>query len=101
MTPTEIAEERVVFLFPDGRRRPGRIAIGLPELLRADPEEARCTVWLDGMQPPTPVHGGSTLQALALALRLARTRLRHFVEDGGRVLYPEDDEDLDFDALLG
>jgi hypothetical protein len=98
-TPTVIAEQRVVFLFPGGQRRPGRIAIGLPELVT--PDEARCTVVLDGMQPPTPVHGASTLQALALALRLARTRLRDFVADGGRVLEPEGNSDVGIGAIFG
>jgi len=89
----------VVFLFPGGQRRSGRIALGLPELLT--PEEARCTVVLEGMQPPTLVHGSSTLQALALALRLARTRLHDFIADGGRVLEQEDDSDVELDAIFG
>lgn len=95
----EIAEDHVVFVFPDGRRQPGRIAIGVPESV--GPDEARCTVVLEGMQPSTRVHGATTLQALVLALRLARQRLHDFVADGGRVLDPEDDSDIEIDAMFG
>ena len=95
---TEIAVKHVVFVFPNRGRRVGRIAIDQPEWLTET--EACCTLVLDGMQPPSRVHGATTLQALVLALRLARQRLHHFVADGGRVLDPEDDSDVEIDTLF-
>jgi hypothetical protein len=100
MSPTWIAEERVVFVHPDGRRTPGRIAVGLP--VELDATEASCQVALDGCrETPGSIRGGSTLQALMLAVQFLSTLLHDFVSKGGRVLYPDDDADVPLDALFG
>lgn len=100
--PSWIAERRVVFVHPDGRRSDGRIAIGAPYMV--DIDEARCPVTLDGLETfPPQVAGASTLQALLLAARLAGRRLRDFQERGGRIEYPVDEGggDVDLEALFG
>ena len=106
MTPTWIAEERVVFVQPDGTRVAGRIAVGLPTQA---PENAWCPVVLDGMERSTRIGGETTLQALLLAVSFLGMRLHDFLSRGGRVLYPAkgageaETGDLDFalDALFG
>jgi hypothetical protein len=100
MKQTWIAEEEVVFLHPNGRRVPGRIAVGLPVQVHVG--EADCTIALDGYeQQPGPLKGGSTLQALLLAVRFIGTRLHDFLSKGGRVLNPEDDSDFELEASFG
>ncbi len=99
MTPTTwIAEERVVFVLPDGRRSVGRIAVGLPTV---GPDNASCLISLDGLEPCPSIGGVSTLQALLLATRFLGMRLHDFRSCGGRVLDPETDEELDVRALFG
>jgi hypothetical protein len=87
-----IAEQRLVFVHPDGTRREGRIAFGTP--YRAAGGEMRCPVLLDGLDPPGPdIAGESSLQALLLAVRFAASRLSSFRERGGRFLYVTSGED--------
>jgi hypothetical protein len=102
-----IAEEQVVFVFPNGTRRDGRIAIGLPV---RDHHDARCPVALDGLQQCGPIFGASTAQALLLAIRFLGVRLHDFLSRGGRVVYPEGvieqeggrgDVDIPLGALFG
>ena len=66
-TPSWIAEQSVVFLYADGRRVPGRIALGAPH---DDGRSSTCVIALDGISdelaPKTPVHGDTTLQAQGL-----------------------------------
>jgi hypothetical protein len=100
---TWIAEEHVVFIHPDGTRRPGRIALAAP-VQRAG--RYTCEVALDGMQPNMAIHGGSTLQALLLAAGVLGMRLHDFVARGGRVLYApgeesDGSEDVALEALFG
>ena len=94
-----IAEQSVVFVHPDGRRVPGRIAVALPELV--GPEEAQCAIALDGLDPGRAVHGASTLQALVLALRFLGMRVHDFMSKGGRVVDPDEELDLPLDAYFG
>lgn len=93
-----IAETAAVFVHPNGERRLGRIAIGLPEQTE---EHASCAVALDGMDRPLPgpLFGADTMQALMIAVGYARRRVREFVASGGRVLHAGEDEDLDFDPF--
>jgi hypothetical protein len=85
------AEHEVVWLF-DGRRVPGRIAIGVPELVPDGDGEAICPVALDGLQPVTRVHGEGEFHALLQAVRFLEVRLRHHVADGVRVVFDDDPE---------
>ncbi|MCB9563160.1 MAG: hypothetical protein H6708_22410 [Kofleriaceae bacterium] len=99
MAPTWIAEEPVVFVTTDGRRMPGRIAVGRPEQVSAT--EARCPVILDGLAPVWPISGGSPLQALLLAVQFLGMRLHALTSSGRRVVDPDDGSDVGIEALLG
>jgi hypothetical protein len=104
---TWIAEEAIVFLYPDGRRVDGRIAIGLPTMV--DDHEARCELALEPLDPRIRGYSGEgKLQALVSALRIAGTLIDAFLKEGGRLLCPGDDPedpegDVDFaiEAVLG
>jgi hypothetical protein len=100
--PTWIAERAVVFVHPDGRRRDGRIAVGLPYMVSE--AQARCPLILEGLETfPPQIAGSSTLQAMLLAARLAALRLHDFRARGGRIEYPgeEGGGEVDLDALFG
>lgn len=99
MTTAWIAEEPVVFLRPDGQRIAGRIVVGQPE--RVETGEARCAVLLEGLEQTLPIHGESTLQALLLGVRFLGMRLHDFRSKGGRIVDPEDDSDVELEALFG
>jgi hypothetical protein len=100
------ASETVVCVDPDGQRRLVRIEVGKPYAVSRD--EARCPVSMQGLHDDLGfVAGGSTLQALALALLLIGNLLTRFVERGGRVLVHElgtndesGDQDFPFDAYF-
>ena len=94
-----IAEQRVVFVDARHGERTGRIAIGRPVVV--SDREARCPISLEGLHHPLPdVRGGSPLQALLLAARLAGRLLHGFLETGGRVL-DDDGDDMPLDAYFG
>jgi hypothetical protein len=98
MSQQWIADEKVVFLHPDGRRVPGRIAVGMP--VQISDGEAGCAISLDGFDYiPGPLKGASPLQALLMALQFIGWRLHDFISSGGRVLHP--DEDFCLDAYFG
>jgi hypothetical protein len=100
MMPTWIAEEKVIFVFPSGRRILGRLALGLPT--QVDSTEARCVATLEGLDSrPYPIIGASTMQALLLAARFMRMRLQDHLSKGGRVLDPDAKSDLALDAIFG
>jgi hypothetical protein len=97
--PIWIAELRVVFVHPDGRRVPGRIAVGQPYTLAgADPAasyESHCPVEIDGVHSRLfPIVGEGTLGALLLGVQFLGSMLHDFVSRGGRVLYPNSDVPL-------
>ncbi|MGD0948829.1 MAG: hypothetical protein ABSA52_15565 [Candidatus Binatia bacterium] len=60
-----------------------------------------CPVTLRGLYDRlTDIHGVDSLQALCLAASLVRKLLTSFVDDGGRVLHPEDESEVDFNATF-
>jgi hypothetical protein len=100
MSITWIAEEEVIFVSADGRRRHGRLGLGLP--VKVDPAEARCLTMLDGLDPaPIGISGASTLQALLLGVRFLGFRLQDFLSKGGRVLDSTAETDVELEALFG
>lgn len=107
---TWIAEQQVTWVLPDGERRPGRIAIGLPWLVPDGDGEVKCAVSLDGLEDAIdPLSGDGTLEALIIAVRFVGWRLHVFMSQGGHVTrpirggvtesYPERFQDL-FGSLL-
>jgi hypothetical protein len=104
--PNWIAERRVVLVFPDGRRVPGRIAVGQPyALANANPAtsyESHCPVEIEGLHSHLhPIIGAGTLSALLLGVRFLGTMLHELISRGGRVLDPEDDSDIPLEAMFG
>lgn len=92
-----------MFLAPDGRRLPGRIAIGLPKTVD---DHGWCDLALEPLIPGVRhTFGEGKLQALVAALRLVGSQIDDFLRRGGRLLEPgsADDPDTDFaiDAVLG
>jgi hypothetical protein len=83
------AELPIVWIV-DGRRVPGRVAIGVPELVPDGDGEAICAVALDGLQPVTSVHGQGEFHALMVGVRFLDMRLRDYVAKGVRAVLPED-----------
>lgn len=100
---TWVAELQIVWIV-DGKHVPGRVAIGVPQLVpNRDDGEATCAVAIDGLQVVTNVHGDGTFHALMQGVRFLHLRLRHYVADGVRVAFPDDDDDDpegDTDSLL-
>jgi hypothetical protein len=102
---TWIAEEAIIFVYPDGRRVDGRIAIGLPTMV--DEHEAKCELAIEPLDPKVRGYsGGGKLQALVSALQIAGTLIDAFLKEGGRLLCPgdpedPDDEDFAIEAILG
>jgi hypothetical protein len=82
------AQLEVVWIL-NGKRAPGRIAIGVPELVPDGGGEAICPVALDGLQTVTRVHGQGAFHAHLQAVRSLETQLRNVVAKGARVVLPE------------
>jgi hypothetical protein len=92
---TWVAELQVIWIV-DGKRVPGGVAIGVPELVPGrDDSEATCAIALDGLQPVTNVHGIGTFHALMQGVRFLHARLRDYVADGVRLTFPDSDDDDD------
>jgi hypothetical protein len=83
------AELQIVWIV-NGRRVPGRVAIGVPELVPDGDGEAICGVALDGLQRVTSIHGQGVFHALMQAVRFLDVQLRDFVAKGVRAVLLED-----------
>jgi hypothetical protein len=88
------AELPIVWII-DGRRVPGRVAIGVPVLVPDGDGEAICPVALDGLQSVTPVRGEGEFHALLQGVHFLDLRLRHYVADGVRAVFPGEVEEPD------
>jgi hypothetical protein len=98
MTPfagrTPIVEDQVIWVFPSGERRPGRIALCAPE---PDPhpdveDDSTWACWwfMEGLRhKPQAALGSESLQPLMLALQMIGYELYSFISRGGRVLTAE------------
>ena len=64
---------------------------------------AGCEISLLGYEtgPRMRIYGENELQALLLALRFIGYRLHAFREAGGRVLFPDTEDDVPIDSLFG
>ena len=101
-----IAEQEVVFEHRNGTRTAGFIRIEKPYVF--DENECHCPVIIEGLHDHMPaISGTSTLQALLLAVCFCGSLLKDFVDSGGKILLPkEDDEDddekvFDLEACFG
>jgi hypothetical protein len=92
------AELRVVN--PDGSELPVLVAIGLPYLAKTG--EWRCPVELRGLHGNLPnIAGEDSMQALCLAISLARNLLTDVREKGGKLLHASDPSEYPLDAVFG
>jgi hypothetical protein len=90
----EVAAQDFIFLGSDGDRREVKIRIGKPYEVSAI--EWACPSEILGYEPRYPdAHGGSSLQAICLAVLLLRSRVEDFMSKGGRVLGLEDNLEWD------
>lgn len=89
MPMTELVAERELIGETAVRGRfPVRIRIGKP--YPANDLDWACPVKVEGMEWPFPdMHGVDSLQALTLALYLARQSLEDFLQKGGSLFWPE------------
>lgn len=87
-----VAELQVIWIV-DGKHVPGRVAIGVPELVPDGDGEAICPVAIDGLQPVTRVHGEGVFHALLQGVRFLDMRLRRYTADGVRLTFPDSDDE--------
>ena len=85
-----IAEQRVIFEHPDGKRVAGLIRIEKPYV--DDDDETHCVVIIDALHERMPdISGPSSLHALIMAVCFCAGLLRTFLGAGGRILLPDGD----------
>ena len=89
-----IAEERVVFVQPNGTRVAGRIAVAAPVVREQD---CACEVVMEGLERSHTIFGDSTLQALLLGVRFLGMRLHDQMSRGLKVELAGDASDEDAD----
>jgi hypothetical protein len=86
------------------------VEIGVPYPWQGSDDEWACPVKINPLYPSLrDVHGGSSLQALCLALRLTKSLLDDFVEKGGKLIYgsvadggvSEPSSNVDLNATFG
>ena len=83
-----IAARYLVGIRNDGTQFRIRLDIGRPYFVRES--EWACPVAIEGLGGRLrDISGIDALQALWLAMRLARTLLVAFIEDGGQLFWPE------------
>ena len=87
--PGFIAGNELVWLKADGSEVTVIAKVGTP--YQPDGQEYRCPVEIVGFDGRYPdIAGDSSLQVLSLAIRLLATRLGDLLQEGGRLVYPDD-----------
>ena len=95
-----LAERRLRSVAADGSAATLWVRIGPP---RARSEDWVCAVELDRGSGPASghdIHGVDAWQAIVLAMGFVRAMLQAQVGQGHRLLWPEDDEPYDLDAIF-
>lgn len=88
-SPRYIANEKILWIQPTGEEVVIVASIGIPHSL--DNETWACPAQLEGVDGRYPdMVGGSSLQALGLAMSLVATRISHLLERGEVLVYPCD-----------
>ena len=97
----QIAEETIFGRRQAGERFDVHIEVGVPYQWGDDPNEWACPVSMRPLHSELrDIHGGSSLQALCLALSLAKSLLEGFLQSGGQLTY-ETGENFAIDAVFG
>lgn len=87
-----IACDEVIFKFPDGEMKPGKIFLSAPVIVPNDSIHAEmwgCIPGTIGLKAKGPIFGMSAFHSLLLAIRFLQMRLKAFKEDGGEVLFAD------------
>lgn len=93
-----IAEKDLVGVDPDGSRFTNMLKIGRPH---AAGDEWICPIGAVGLHPELrEVHAGDSFQALMRGRKLLAQILEFFIDDGGRILSPDDAGPVSLDTLL-
>lgn len=95
-----IANTKVVCVTGKGERLPVTVSIGQP--YQGEDGLWVCPLSLEGLyQRLSPMKSDDSLHALCLSIFLARNLLMEFIDEGGRVLIAESqDEDFPMDAYF-
>jgi hypothetical protein len=84
-----IASRSFVAITRHGDRFDVQLKIGKP--YRVSDEEWACPLALDGLHNPmVDIRGVDSLQSLLLAIRMTRSFLKHFIESGGSLHWPDE-----------
>ena len=90
MNTSPIAVRDLIAESPEGTRFNVTLRIGAPRPGNHDDWVCSCEV--AGMSPRlTDMHGIDSMQALLLAINLARGQLNHFANSGGKFYWPGDE----------
>jgi len=102
-TPNFIASYELTWLKADGSAVPLVARVGVP--YRIGEHEWACALDLEGdVGRAVDIRGGSSMQALCLAIGFLRTRLGHLVAQNGRLRHPGGGDDWgpgEIDAVFG
>lgn len=97
-TPRFIAVDNIVWLQADGSETLIEVKVGEP--YQVDAHTWACPAALVGVDGRYPdIIGGSSLQALSLALKLIATRLGHMLANNAQLMHPEDRSPWDSSSL--
>lgn len=94
-----IAGRELYAVAADGRGFEVKLGIGQP--CRITEDEWACAVQLSGLHENlSDAHGIDSWQALQLAQQLAARLLQYFVQDGGRLFWEKDGEQVQLSELF-
>ena len=94
-----IAERKLILINPDGNEFPITIYIGKP--YRVDGVQWACSVEIEGLYKNlSDISGVDSFQSLMLAQRLIYNLLKHFVEDGGKILSVDKTNEVNLNILF-
>lgn len=86
-----MVEEELLFRYPNGDTKRGRLVVRRPQFSEGDDESGECwfcSSGVDGLFEPVPIFGVSSFQALILSLEVLKTWLNSFSSKGGEILFP-------------
>ena len=100
--PEVIARRELIAVTSLGERVPVTIELGKPVSPPGPNENWECHLSITPplMHRPMNVRGYDALQALSLAISLANFHLREFIAHGGRLTYPDSDDEFTLDSAF-
>ena len=99
MNASWIATRSLLAVRPDGQELAITLRIGVP--YEITPEEWACPVAMEGFRERLPdVHGIDAWQTIQLVQNLQAQLLGYFIEEGGRLYWPETRESMELRELF-